>query len=71
MSKAFGVVQEVKDWLRPLASALKSNAFKLEKGELKLQLTAVKEGLQKAKKEALTKTRKAYELTCNYFVSKA
>jgi hypothetical protein len=52
MSKAFGVVQEVKDWLRPLASALKSNAFKLEKGELKLQLTAVKEGLQKAKKEA-------------------
>ena len=64
-SKAFGVIQDVKDWLGPLFSALKSKASKSEKEELKLQLTMVKEELQKAKKEALTEIWKAYELIWN------
>ena len=34
-------------------------------------MTAIKEELQKAKKQALTEIVKAYELFCNYFVGKA
>ena len=45
VSKAFKVVQEVKDRLGPLATALCSDALKLEKKEQKPQLTAVKEEL--------------------------
>jgi hypothetical protein len=38
---------------------------------MKVQLTTVKEELQKAKKEALTGIGNAYKLICNYFVGDA
>ena len=56
--------------LGPLSSAL-SKASKLEKEELKVQITTVKEEMQKARKEALAEIVKAYKLSCNYFVGKA
>ena len=70
-SKAFEVVKDVTDWLWPLTTALKSNTSKLEKEEMKVQLTTVKEELQKAKKEALTGIWNAYKLIFNYFVGNA
>ncbi len=71
VAKAFGVVLEIKEQLGPLNSALKSEASKSEKEELKLQITSVKEEMQNARKEALAEIVKAYELICNYFVGKA
>ena len=71
VAKAFGVVLEIKEQLGPLNSALKSEASKSEKEELKSQITSVKEEMQNARKEALAEIVKAYELICNYFVGKA
>ena len=69
-SKAFGVIQDVNDWLGPLFSALKSDIQIGERG-VEVELTRVTEELQKAKKEALAKIGKAYEQIPNYFAGEA
>ena len=69
--KAFKVVKEATKKLKPLTTALPSDATKLEKEERKLQITTVTEDLQKAREGAVTEITKAYELICNYFVGKA
>jgi hypothetical protein len=71
VSKAFKVVKEFKDQLKPLTTALLSDASKLEKEECKLQLSHNKQALQNSKKEAIAEIMKAYKLICNYFVVKA
>jgi hypothetical protein len=69
--KAFKVVKEATKKLEPLATALPSDVTKSEKEEQKLQITTVKEDLQKAREVAIAEITKTYELICNYFVGEA
>jgi hypothetical protein len=69
--KAFKVVKEATKKLKPLATALPSDATRSEKEERKLQITTVTEDLQKAREVAIAEITKAYELIHNYFVGEA
>ena len=72
VTKAFEVVENIKyDKLGPLLKHLNMSKFNTEKEELKLQITSVKEEVQKARKEAFTEIVKAFELICVYFVGNA
>ena len=70
--KAFEAAAELKDEkLGPLLKCLNMSKVNADKEDLKLQITSVKEEMQKARKELLNKIVKAYELICVYFVGKA
>ena len=72
VAKAFGEVVELKDEkLGPLLKKLNMSKVNSEKEDLRLQITSVKEDMQKARKEALNKIVKAYELIRVYFAGKA
>ena len=72
VAKAFGEVVELKDEkLGPLLKKLNMSKVNSEKEDLRLQITSVKEDMQKARKEALNEIVKAYKLSCVYFVGKA
>jgi hypothetical protein len=71
VAKAFKVVEELKgNKLGPLAKRLNMSKLNVNKEDLKLQITSVKEDMQKARKEALADIVKAYKLMCVYFVGK-
>ena len=59
------------EMLEPLLKKLNMSKVNVKKEDLRLQITSVKEDMQKARKEALNEIVKAYKLSCVYFVGKA
>ena len=71
VEKVFVAASEIEEKVGPLFKKLNMSKNPQKKESLKKQIDTTEKDLEKAKKKALTKIVKAYELFCTYFIGEA